>query len=886
MVRRRIINHVKLKSKFTVIKNGHPKQHNNTYHITIVIHMVEEVRENQSERPRRYSNKVDYDVQEGYVEEMAEYWGDHFTHKGDDNNDLPQKETRSSLFKFRMQRGNESFGEERNSDEADDDKQSPLIESYLSPSRTTSPSALSRKKIILQGRRMKELKNGEEEPNESHEDIEEMENETQEEESIDQSKTTVKSTSPREEGGGLVKDIELGMEQVDSTSLTIVVTPPQELASSRINSPQSNMLHNSARTRAKCLTSHLDLDLFSSRSSTAPNSPSLSLLSCTVGSPNNRKFNIRPHTRPSSAFGRTNSNPLLSVPQSLIDKYKSPTQHSTNRNHLSESVPLLKRTQSNQNFQSEALRSISMLKKSEHKDKVALKLEHLGMSHDQDAHGYKTLDDFDESSSDAILLTSPRSIEVCLNLGVAAQEFIKRPKSDFEDRHAAAEIVEMRFEHYNMKRLELLNRAREERKRIISEHRSRFDSHVDSKGDHIKSVLEQEKERVERRLERTKRNYEELIRHEVQMKRADCVKREEEMRRLKNDLAERRRKQKEQRQIHELTVQRQLDFKRMVQEKLQEQQEKMARRAKEFEALERERSNKLRQSRDRRIQQTQSRRIEKSNRIEAARNKVDEALAKRQEELDQRQRKIEQRRRKIEDLKLQKRRKMRKRAQEREEHIKQTLRMNEILERKKIEMIKEKQRQQQEAEEERRKQERIQAEQKRVLAKRREESRAAKLQSVQKAEQAEALRLLERLYIEDLKHVDAQEQRQREHERRLEEVRLRELDKRESVERMKRVAEYKKILAITKIEDKQRKADGVKREREKLVIQRQNQSEIIRRSKEILRKVQPKTEEQEQHIIDLITSTISSTSCPSEVDWADLEKQVTSASSSARSTQL
>jgi len=62
---------------------------------------------------------------------------------------------------------------------------------------------------------------------------------------------------------------------------------------------------------------------------------------------------------------------------------------------------------------------------------------------------------------------SPRSLEACRRLGIDIRELYYKPIDEFREKNVDSKIVEIRFQHYEHKRKELIYAAKKERSEII-----------------------------------------------------------------------------------------------------------------------------------------------------------------------------------------------------------------------------------------------------------------------------------------------------------------------------------------------------------------------------------------------------------------------------------
>ncbi|CDW82720.1 UNKNOWN [Stylonychia lemnae] len=88
-----------------------------------------------------------------------------------------------------------------------------------------------------------------------------------------------------------------------------------------------------------------------------------------------------------------------------------------------------------------------------------------------------SLENLDDYNGRA-LLNSPRSLEACQRIGLNPKELIYKPIEDFKDKNLDHQIVQIRYQHHESKRRELLYKAKKERGEIIKI--------IETNGDHLK----------------------------------------------------------------------------------------------------------------------------------------------------------------------------------------------------------------------------------------------------------------------------------------------------------------------------------------------------------------------------------------------------------------
>ena len=73
---------------------------------------------------------------------------------------------------------------------------------------------------------------------------------------------------------------------------------------------------------------------------------------------------------------------------------------------------------------------------------------------------HRSLENLDEYNIEPPLLTSPRSLEACLRQGIEPEELVFRYFDSFFEQGVAEDLQEIRWKHYEKKRLEKLAQVR------------------------------------------------------------------------------------------------------------------------------------------------------------------------------------------------------------------------------------------------------------------------------------------------------------------------------------------------------------------------------------------------------------------------------------------
>ncbi|XP_024539517.1 uncharacterized protein LOC112349396 isoform X1 [Selaginella moellendorffii] len=80
---------------------------------------------------------------------------------------------------------------------------------------------------------------------------------------------------------------------------------------------------------------------------------------------------------------------------------------------------------------------------------------------------FVNLDDLLEVTDHTVRLSSPRSLQACLHLGIDPSEVVYRPMDTFAERGMRREFQQIKYDHHETQRREKLQRLKEERERLI-----------------------------------------------------------------------------------------------------------------------------------------------------------------------------------------------------------------------------------------------------------------------------------------------------------------------------------------------------------------------------------------------------------------------------------
>ncbi|KAJ7515958.1 hypothetical protein O6H91_22G036100 [Diphasiastrum complanatum] len=133
------------------------------------------------------------------------------------------------------------------------------------------------------------------------------------------------------------------------------------------------------------------------------------------------------------------------------------------------------------------------------------------------------LDDLEEATDPDMKLSSPRSLQACLHLGIDPSEVVFRPPDAYTERGLMKELQQLKFEHHEVQRKEKLRRLKEERSCIIKKEmedklaakRAAYAAgHKKYMGDN--DLLDKDRNRLEVLRRRQQRELEQMAKYEAQ----------------------------------------------------------------------------------------------------------------------------------------------------------------------------------------------------------------------------------------------------------------------------------------------------------------------------------------------------------------------------------
>ena len=449
------------------------------------------------------------------------------------------------------------------------------------------------------------------------------------------------------------------------------------------------------------------------------------------------------------------------------------------------------------------------------------------------------------------VLLTPRSAEVCLKLGVNPEILKVRDIDSFWESGLDPSLQRMRHEAYVQRRHDCMKQCRLERKKIINQQLEKSAKFLDKGGDESMSpekilqmqaeqsstLIEMEKARIQKMQKRQERELEQMIEFEISRakvqedmnKRIEEAKKKEQLRlkmqekRLRMVAEERRLRDLQKVAEEEAEEQRRRDLANTMFLKEKELADAQARKREADKRRAREEDAEKKRKHEEHQRATQKffadHQMELRRRLESmqgAEKKKQDAILQRQQELME---ELLKKRAMVEE-RLQRNMMISKKVEEK--------RKNDFLENQAHhEAIRKAHLDQQESERQLHAQEILLQEQRRrmlLLEKRREEEENAEL-------------LLQKFEEEELAVMKVREVREREHELAKEKQNLKRQMKAENVERVSRMAEYKRMSTLKKIEDVDGRMSSMLAMREKLIEDRRRNAAATKLQKDAIAKV-------------------------------------------------
>lgn len=424
---------------------------------------------------------------------------------------------------------------------------------------------------------------------------------------------------------------------------------------------------------------------------------------------------------------------------------------------------------------------------------------------------HRSLENFDEYNINPPLLTSPRSLEACRQHGIEAEELVYRYEDSFFEKNITEDIQEIRYRHYEKKRLEKLAIVRDERQRLVNsgwvptapnssrdrDARSEANSTFDEERKSTAALKEQRA--MESIKARRQQELEQMVAYELklnqvaqeQQRQLEIEKQKEQQRQreaqARQKVWEEMQRQKEIDKAKKEAKQERLRKKLAAEEFAAEQARKEQEEAEEKERMReaRERELEARRLREEHKRQTEMLIEQQQKQVELRRIEMQEKDERRKAEMEARQLEMMV---KAEEERTRAQQRIRGALEQQKDLLKQQRQL--FHERQEKNAIK---RQQYEA------QQRADIERRKLAAKHKnEELKRAfeRMEHIASKKRRETLSK-ERKAEENLQRV--QEEREREHRQKMERQRLKQADKLEAVERLQRIEDYKREQALEKL---------------------------------------------------------------------------------------
>ncbi|KAF0972676.1 hypothetical protein FDP41_008925 [Naegleria fowleri] len=483
------------------------------------------------------------------------------------------------------------------------------------------------------------------------------------------------------------------------------------------------------------------------------------------------------------------------------------------------------------------------------------KLESMGMRF-TDSGEKKSLENFDENAKDQkILLTSPRSIEACLRTGISPTELIKKDESEFYSKGVPPDIVKMRWSHYETRRKEKLHMVREERHKIAIQDSDAGDCVLNGNDglDETFGVLLEEQKKYEHHFKSNKSYLEHLIHYEIESKRKQQEKEKKlQAREEKIEIEKQKRLEKQQETIRKRD---QSDLERQQElEKLRnERRAKEIERQKEVEERENARTRQV-EERFRELQaKTDFMKMRKTEKVKQALMRDEEIQKAKEQNLLEKQENFEKKIKEIEMLKDKTLRQTKEMALLKDSKIRETKMKSERIEQERISKVLEKINTNEDQLKKFEQEKALLMHKKKIEEQSKEMHRLDVIQKNKEEMEKKVEKIILKQQQEELMNSEMMEKAKIEALRKMEEQRLKELEKQESVERAKRIEQFKKLQTMTLIEDKKKKVDLIEKAKQELQEKKQLQQTLLKRSRQLLQRINPNTVNADE-IIETIIS--------------------------------
>jgi hypothetical protein len=464
-------------------------------------------------------------------------------------------------------------------------------------------------------------------------------------------------------------------------------------------------------------------------------------------------------------------------------------------------------------------------------NKMATTLETFGLRVCDDDSVPITIEDFNQHSTSKVIITSPRSIEACLRTGIPATDLIHKPESAFAQPNLSRDIINLRYIHYEQKRLEKIDTVINERLNIMEED-DQAATHI-VEDDKI-AAIEKDKQQVEKALKQTQSHMEQLIAYEISMKKK-ALETERKLRLQKQkDDEERKRRAEDARQRELARIKKHMEHKLQT-EKLQEQhKEQMAEKQRQAEEREKNRKSMIDLKQKEKLSQAEALKKLNEQRVKNARlhhaeyqNEIMNIMEYKEKEKQRKMQEFEESRKKQQQL-------LKEEAQRKEQKVQETKQMANAILQTRINKINEKREETDNRQRESEQKRQIEEQKKKIDEENREVRRMEVIEAAKKEQEIRIESLLDKQKKQEEQMKLSRELAKRRQLMRMEEERLKEQDRIDLVERTKRMQEFKQMQTLAMIEEKRRKVELIEREKQALIDKKVKMRVAIERTRHII----------------------------------------------------
>jgi hypothetical protein len=442
---------------------------------------------------------------------------------------------------------------------------------------------------------------------------------------------------------------------------------------------------------------------------------------------------------------------------------------------------------------------------------------------------HRSLENLDEYNIEPPLLTSPRSLEACLRQGIEPEELVFRYYDSFFEQGVHEDLQEIRWKHYEKKRLEKLAQAREERQRLIAANwqapvkqvNSSMVSDLNNSDDKdMSSAALKEQRAIESLKARRQQELEQMVTYELKLSQVA----EEQQRALELDRQKAAQQQKEaqkrKKQWEELKRAKELQ-----KAKDEVRQERLRKKAAQ-EEFEREQKRKAEEDAEEalRKQQAREREVQAKEMREEHRRQTIAIIEEQQRQVEvRRQQMAEKDARRIAEMQARQLEMMVKAEEERRlaaKRISDALEAQKELIRQQRENFHNRQARNAEKRAQYEKLQRAEIERRQQAAKDKREALERAFHKMEEIENKKKKQTIDKERQQEINMERVKEITEVEHKRKAERTKLKQADKREAVERLMRIREYERQQAVQSLQDDDARTTALADFKEKMLEER------------------------------------------------------------------